>query len=222
MLAADSSCLSRSKILDPRPIAASAKYTYYLPPEDRLNAVAAGHSVQIVLRAIPPSEKWDAERIWLKVVLTGPGWVEGILDSDPSDMPLLRPGTTIRAPSTHIINVMFDDPKKEAALKADMRREHWERCLVDRGVLDGVLPVHYLYREQPNMTRDGDEFPDSGWRIRGDLRTASDEELRAREVAYVALGAVLNRDDSWIHLIDEPIGSAYERDFERRVYVPVR
>jgi len=36
---------------------------------------------------------------------------------------------------------------------------------------------------------------------------------------YVALGAVLNQDDSWLHLIDEPVGARYMRDFRRDTYV---
>jgi hypothetical protein len=42
-----------------------------------------------------------------------------------------------------------------------------------------------------------------------------------RGAAYVALGAVLNRDDSWLELIDAPIGSAFMRDFETGAYEPV-
>jgi hypothetical protein len=70
------------------------------------------------------------------------------------------------------------------------------------------------------MTKEDDRFPDSGWRIRGDPRGASVEQLGSREVAYIALGAVLNRDDTWLHLIDEPVGARFEKDFERGIFVP--
>ena len=70
------------------------------------------------------------------------------------------------------------------------------------------------------MTKEGDKFPDSGWRIRGDTRGSLTEQLRSRKAAYVALGAVLNRDDSWLHLIDEPVGARFEKNFEKGVFVP--
>lgn len=66
------------------------------------------------------------------------------------------------------------------------------------------------------MAKVGDRFPDSGWRIRGDMRAG----LGKRKAAYVALGAVLNRDDSWLHLIDEPIGARFEKDFETGRFNP--
>jgi hypothetical protein len=207
------------EIVDPRPVAASAKYTFFLPTADCLNAVGTGDLVQVTARAIPPSEKWDAERVWVRVESANPDWIEGTLESVPDDMPLLSKGAKIRAPRSHIINIAFESPDKKAALKSKPRREFWERCLVDQAVLDGELLVQYLYREAPDLTRNGDKFPDSGWRIRGDMRNASEEELAKREVAYVALGAVLNYDDSWVQFIDEPVGSAFERDFERGVFV---
>ena len=90
---------------------------------------------------------------------------------------------------------------------------------MDRCVINGEAKVGYLYREEPDMAKEGDRFSDSGWRIRGDTRGKSTEELASREIAYVAVGVVLNKDDTWLHLIDEPIGANFEKDFEGGVFV---
>ena len=83
--------------------------------------------------------------------------------------------------------------------------------MVDKTVLDGVSQVKFLYREAPFETEYGEIYPDSGWRIRSKKRAFSEKFDRP---AYVALGAVLNRDDSWLHLIDKRLGSVFERDPE--------
>jgi hypothetical protein len=100
-----------------------------------------------------------------------------------------------------------------------MRREYWERCLVDRCVVEENMPVHFLYREEPDMAQPGHTFPDSGWRIRGDYRNLDQPEIDARALDYIALGVVLNHDDSWLHLIDEPTGAAFIRDWESGDFV---
>lgn len=207
------------EIVDPRPVAASARYTYFLPPAERVAAVGVGDLVQVTVRAVPPSKKWDAERIWIKVLAADSEWLEGTLDSLADDMPPLPLGTIMRIPRTHVINVDFDDPAKDKAFPSS-NREFWERCVVDQAVLDGSLLVHFVYREAPELTQETDRFPDSGWRIRADMRGVTEEDLAKREFEYVALGAVLNAEDSWIHLIDAPIGSAFIRNFETGEYEP--
>ena len=71
------------------------------------------------------------------------------------------------------------------------------------------------------MGKPSDKFPDSGWRIRGDMRGIDLENLNSRKIAYVALGAVLNRDDSWVHLIDEPYGARFEKNYEAGIFEEV-
>ena len=123
-------------------------------------------------------------------------------------LPQLKPGDIVRFQPFHVIDTsrtLDDEPE---------RREYWKRCLVDKCVTDDGLPVHFLYREEPDPGKSDDKFPDSGWRIRGDYRGLSDAEIDARELEYVAIARVLNRDDSWLHLVDAPIGSAFIKDFE--------
>jgi hypothetical protein len=175
--------------------------------------------VKAVIRAIPPSAKWDAERMWVTVAHADAEWLEGPLASTPDDMAHLPRGSRIRLPRSHVIEIDFCDPSREMTIPDQPRRQYWERGFVDQGVLDGILAVHYIYRESPDEAQEGDKFPDSGWRIRGDYRGISDEELAARDAAFVALGAILNVDDTWLHLIDEPIGSAFEKDFEKGVFI---
>ena len=80
-----------------------------------------------------------------------------------------------------------------------------EFCLVDECVLTGGVKVGFLYREEP-------EADDSGWALRGESGDAGEEELDARDVAWVPLSAVLAVDDTWQHLIDSPPGSAFARN----------
>jgi hypothetical protein len=52
------------------------------------------------------------------------------------------------------------------------------------------------------------------------MRDQTNEEIEARKTSYLALAVVLNRDDSWLHLVDSPVGSAFNRDFETGRYLP--
>ena len=52
----------------------------------------------------------------------------------------------------------------------------------------------------------------AGWALRGEAGDASEEELDARDVAWVPLSAVLAVDDTWQHLIASPPGSAFARN----------
>ena len=202
-------------LVDPRPIAAEAPYTYFPPGRAQLAAVAKDDLVQLVFEIVPPGEKWAAERMWVAVSAAGPDELVGTLETTPDEARFGR-GEEVRFRRHHFIGIHWIDPASAPA--ADRRREYWDRCLVDDCVLDGSELVEFVYREAPDMQQEGDQHLDSGWRFRGRRGSESDEGME-RALSYVALGGVLNRDNSWLHLIDAPIGSAFMRNFETGEYV---
>jgi hypothetical protein len=204
---------------DPRPIQVEAPYTYFLPSAERIAALRPGDLVKLVIRSHPPSLEWDAERMWVELKTFGPDGWSGVLANTPSDMPQLREGSMIQFQPFHIIDLIYEGDRDVPPQSP--RREYWDRCMVDSCVLDDGVPVYYIYREEPDMTDEGDAHPDSGWRIRGDYRDLSDEQLDARKAEYIAVGKVLNVDDSWLHLIDSPVGSAWLRNFDTGEYQPL-
>ena len=204
------------KLIDPRPLVKENPYTYFVPTPKQLADIAPGDKVYVTFQAVPRRPKWDSERMWVKVTEAKGERVRGILDNQPDDLPALKRGDKVEFNRWHVISLDWADPKI-AGRYTDSQREYWERCLVDQAVIDGKLKVEYLYREAPDMTQQ-DHYPDSGWRIRGDTRGASDKQIQKRPAAYVALGLVLNQDDSWLSLIDEPVGSAFEKNYKTGKY----
>lgn len=201
---------------DPRPIAAEAPYTFELPHEIELAALKPGDGVKAIFRQTEGDTQYSAERMWVLIDRIEEGVVHGTLDNDPSDMPLIEAGMPVSIPLTHVISCAFhaDNPRPEIP----DRRNYWDRCMVDACVVQDRSHADYLYREKPDLTREGDEYPDSGWRIRG-TDTAIEEDRRLeKSPMYIALGKVLNKDDRWLHLIDEKPGVAFQWDEEAQDY----
>ena len=69
------------------------------------------------------------------------------------------------------------------------------------------------------MGSDGDKYPDSGWRIRGTEGAIAEDERLEKTAEYIALGAVLNRNDSWLSLIDEATGNAFQWNDDLQSFV---
>jgi hypothetical protein len=205
-------------LIDPRPLAANAPYTFFLPSAVELSAIGDGDLVKLTFKYSHEIEKWAVERMWVAVTKVTEEFLLGSLENQPFEpMSTLEVGAIIRFQRHHILSIHWAHP--EVAPPPTEHREFWERCLVDTCVVDGSQPVEYIYREEPNMHQDGDEYPDSGWRIRGRMSGATDAEIESRGAQYVAVGAVLNRDDSWLDLIDSPAGSRFMRDFSTNTYI---
>jgi hypothetical protein len=207
----------RYELLDPRPIAADAPYTFFLPSAAEVAAVGAHDLVKLTFEYLHETEKWAAERMWITVEQIEDDDLIGTLGNDPDEpTSTLKFGDQIRFKRHNILSILWAEP--ETAPPPAEYREYWGRCLVDDCVLDGSEPVEYIYREEPDMQGEDDKYPDSGWRIRGRMREASGDEMDERKVRYVAVGAVFNQDDSWLELLDAPVGSRFMRDFETNTY----
>ena len=209
----------RYTVDDPRPIADQAPYTFYLPSENELLALAPGDLVKLIFQSHPPGAEWDVERMWVTVTLVSGDRFVGTLNNEPLDMPQIRHRSRIHFRRHNVIDIIWADDRCISPPPKPERRWYWERCMVDTCVTEGGVPVEYLYREVPDLQNEGDRYPDSGWRIRGDARNVLNDDLDNREAEYVALGRVLNTDDSWLSLIDEPVGSAFLRDWTTGSYI---
>ncbi len=207
----------RYDIDDPRLIAKQAPYTFYLPSKERLDLLNLGDEVQIIFRSVPVYSI-GGERMWVTIDKIDGESLSGILGNEPQDMPQLKKGTRINFYRWQIIDINWKDREKYKTLPPEPSKQIWDRCMVDQEVLNGTARVGYLYREEPDLGGEDDKYSDSGWRIRADERDITDEEYDNPSPVYIAIGKVLNKDDSWIDLIDAPIGSKFLRNEDTNTF----
>lgn len=206
-------------IVDPRPLAEGAPYTFFLPSENEILALRPGDLAKLVFQSVPASRAYAAERMWVAITRVEGERLWGRLDNQPFDMPQLRPGREIAFRRGDVIDLRWGENHPVRPPSGPARRHFDEHCLVDSCVIENLAAVHYLYRETPLPPIAGDQ-PDSGWRIRGDYRGQKEDAVGARSIECVPIGKVLNIDDSWLHLIDAPIGSAFVRNWESDRFEP--
>lgn len=185
---------------DASEVAAVFKYTFYKPTSETIGKIAVGEVVKLIFCFESDDPKTPrAERMWVEVDEIADGErFRGRLTNQPHHIKDLNVGDVVQFHARHIINTQHDDDD-------NIVERHIKRCYVTRRVLQDGRPAGYLYREEP------DSEDDSGWRITAN--DESDEYMNdAKNTAYVSLGAVLNKDDSFIDLLDSPAGSAFARD----------
>lgn len=206
---------------DPRPIAKSAPYTFEMPTEVQVNALEVGDFAQMTFCPRPSNRVFRAERMWVKVTgKTGDEFV-GTLENKPSDIPQLKIHQKVEFFRHQVIGLEFADETKNSLFEPKPRT-YWDRCLVEDVVLYGGQKVVALRRETPKILEKDSKYQDSGWRIFGELPNGAPKANESRGASFVALGAVLNRDDSWLHLVDSPVGSYFQRNFGTGIFDEMR
>lgn len=191
-------------------IASSNKYTFYKPSRDLIAKVRPGEIVKLIfLFENPDPDGLSGERMWVQVdSISADGTFHGRLQNHPKWITDLKFDDPIMFNASHIINTKHDEDE-------NIVEKYSMRCLVTNRVLCDGARVGYFYREDP------DEERDSGWRF-----TANDESddymEHADNHAYVSVGRVLSCDDSFIHLLESPSGSAFTLDPETGLFVPVK
>lgn len=196
------------QLVNAEQIAADNRYTFYKPGREVIGQVVPGEMVKLIFRfASDDPDAPAAERMWVLVdEVLGQGHFKGRLDNEPRYIRDLKMHDPVQFEACHIINTQHDDHD-------NIVERYIKRCYVTKRVLDEGCKVGYLYREE------SDEEHDSGWRITAN--TESDAYMDdAANVAYVSLGAVLGKDDSFIHLLDHPVGSAFVRDADSGAFLP--
>ena len=208
------------EVEDPRPIAKANPYTFFMPHAAELAALAPGDAVKAIFRQVADETEYEAERMWVLIDGIEDGVVTGTLGNEPAGMDRIGQGDRVRIPLSHAIGTSFqkDHPRPDVPQEP----EFWDRCLVDACVIEGRSRIDYLYREEPDMARAGDRYPDSGWRIRGTEEAMEEDEKRGARPKYVALGKVLNVDDGWLHLVDRAPSCAFRWDPESETYAELR
>lgn len=188
---------------DPAEQRENAKYTFAFPSPMELAKVAPGVTVKLIFQLKNPGKGApEAERMWVDVVSRNEdGTLTGTLDNDPRYIDDLKHKDVITFELKHIIATNLPVQPDEDSLV----EKYFPRCFVTRRVLYDEQKVTSLYREEP------DQPNDSGWRILAGDET-EDYMDDTENVFYVSLGAVLNRDDRFVHLLDLPVGSVFEFD----------
>lgn len=175
----------------------SYPYTFYKPSEATIARLAVGDLVKLIFNFDNPDPNgYSAERMWVTIRQIDGDHFKGELDNEPAQLSALKLGDPVEFEARHIIQTGIADTAP------DIVGKYLARCFVTGRVLYDGRRAAYLYREEP------DQEQDSGWRI-----TAGDEDDAYmgddENIFYVSLGAVLNQDDTFVHLLDAPAGSAF-------------
>lgn len=197
---------ARWRLVDPRPIRDENPYTFFVPSDAEKKALKEGDNVKLIFEGLDP-DTGGTERMW--VIHTGrdaTGWY-GKLDNEPYAIAGLSCGDPILFQEYHMVSVL--DVKVDDLSDED---RFFARCHVDPRILEDGAQIAWLERRKPKRNwwwqRSREQFADTGWCIYAEGGKA----LRRARMQHVAIGVLLNRDDSFLPFLDAPPGTRLIRE----------
>ncbi|KIO78832.1 hypothetical protein TH53_01755 [Pedobacter lusitanus] len=185
-----------------------APYTFYKPSDNIIDLFIPGEAavkLMFLFESDDP-EAPCAERMW--VILESvdrDGNYSGILDNDPFYIKDLKAGDLITFRKEHIIQYyIFDELNVEDPL-SEMIERFTKKCFVSNHIMKEGYKVGRIYREY------GEDEDYSGWTIMSNYETQEYVD-DSNNLQYILLGKVLNIDDSFIHLLEESVGSEFVKN----------
>jgi hypothetical protein len=192
-------------------------YTFYRPSDaviDRLKPEKA--TVKLIFRFEPYEEgQLAAERMWVIInSIDEEGVYTGTLDNDPYHIKDLKAGDKVSFRREHIIQYDTLNELDIEDINAGKVEQYLKKCFVSNHIMHDGYNVGRLYREEPY------DEEHTGWTFMSDYETQEYVDDHTN-LQYIAVGKVLNLDDSFIHLLDEPIGSAFARDEDTDTFLSI-
>jgi|GEM_PF-1196857 len=188
-------------LCDPRPIQAENPYTFFTPTPQNIDALQPGDLVKLIFEGTGRDAEF-VERMWVVFDGREGDICTGRLANEPYDLSTLKLHQTIEFAPHHIIVIhepRVCDPERDAFEGA-----MFARCRVDPAILSGKARIDRLERRERRDV-DGVAQPDSGWHILADQPCSEDD------TQFVAVGVVLNLDDSILSHLRAPVGTALSR-----------
>lgn len=205
----------RVAIRDPRPVAEENPYTFSLPTRAELAHLQPGHNVKLIFESRPKGRDFDAEQMWVRITHRDGDRFLGVLDNHPADIPQIALGDEISFQAHQVIDVLWIHREDRVRFENREAGQWCVRAEVDPRITREGAPVRFIRREFPKDGK-GAVHPDSGWRILSE----PDGQWFDVETETLAIGVVLNRDDSILPYLDAPVGSTFRRTSDQEPFSP--
>jgi hypothetical protein len=182
-------------------------YTFYRPSEAIIDKLKVGDIVKLIFNfKSDDPELPTGERMWVIIEsINKGGTYKGKLDNDPYHIKDLKSGDEIEFNRDHIIQY---DTLEDLDIHDDNEGkldQYFMKCYVSNHIMKDGYKVGRLYKEEP------ENESETGWTFMSDHETQEYVD-DYQNLQYISIGKVLNLDNSFIHLLDEPVGSEFARD----------
>ncbi|MDA9207833.1 DUF2185 domain-containing protein [Octadecabacter sp.] len=194
------------QLIDPRSIQEENPYTFFVPSDAEKNALVDGDFVKLIFESLDPVGG-SVERMWVIYKDRDENGLSGQLDNEPLDIEGLSLGDQVHFKDFNIVGVW--ETRIDSVEDED---RYFARCHVDQRIIDGSAKIARLERRKPKWfwwwQRKHQRYPDTGWHVFAE----DDPTHNQTRMSYLAIGVVLNKDDSYLRLLDAPVGTLLVRN----------